>query len=284
MNYKDTIEKIKSNPVIQQLIKEHNLSEEQIENNLMIFLNIIEEQNNPNFNWKTTIEIIDNNKIIEKIIPIGENKNKIKSRNFLPLNYITNVPLNLSFAKNLKVGSDLSESDFFWVLENQNNRQKIKVALENNAILWKEKKEAKGFFIHGSFGTGKTRFLKTLANYFVNKDKVVAFINVNDLFSTLTSDFDENHKIIKIMKESEILMIDDLGSTKPSDWFEFRVLFNILNDRSSKNKLTFFSSNYTIKGLERYYKKDLENSRMLRLIDRIKHLSIEVPLDGNNLK
>ena len=84
----------------------------------------------------------------------------------------------------------------------------------------------------------------------------------------------KNQKLIQDLQEVDFLVLDDIGAEQTKDWFYNQYLFNILDYRFANNKLTCFTSNYTI---DEFHAKLLNKCQLLekdalRVIERIKAL------------
>ena len=107
----------------------------------------------------------------------------------------------------------------------------------------KEKNYAKGAYIVGDVGKGKTYFLAALANELVDNDFNVTFVYFPDLLNDLRDDFDKLNAKINELKTTEILIIDDFGVGQMTEWVRDSIIAPILNYRMSDLKPVFISSN-----------------------------------------
>ncbi|EUJ33257.1 primosomal protein DnaI [Listeria floridensis FSL S10-1187] len=93
-------------------------------------------------------------------------------------------------------------------------------------------------------------------------------------------------KKIEFAKETEILMLDDIGAEAMTAWTRDEVLGAILQFRMQEELPTFFSSNYNMKQLEAHLtftQNGMEEQlKARRIMERIRFLSKEVPLEGKN--
>src|SRR5690625_2273158 len=91
---------------------------------------------------------------------------------------------------------------------------------------------------------------------------------------------------INIFKDAEVLMLDDIGAENLSAWFRDEVLGSILQYRMMENLPVFFTSNYTMMQLEQVLatttKGDVEKVKAGRIMERIKQVSTEVQVGGEN--
>lgn len=88
----------------------------------------------------------------------------------------------------------------------------------------------------------------------------------------------------KKFNNCQILIIDDIGGEIASDWELREILFPLLNNRIEKKLTTFFTSNFSIKELTNHYLKKSDVVTVGRVIDRIRGLTQEVLLTGENLR
>lgn len=107
-----------------------------------------------------------------------------------------------------------------------------------------------GLYIYGDAGTGKTH----LAAWFItewclkNKTKDACFVNypkiIYRMHCNITNEEGyENEKIMGSLATKELLVLDDLGSEKSSEWTNDR-LYIVIDERYCRRKLTTIISNY----------------------------------------
>lgn len=291
-------EKILNHSKISKIIDKYNLNQNQIDSGLLIFLEIIEEQNKlDELDYITKIVIKDENTITSIKVPHGNLKKKLEREKYLKLSDITFFNYDLTFDKenNPNVSSLSKENKFFWSLgdDDKQNRTQIALWFKNfykTCILNPENTNYKGFYLEGPFGSGKTTFMMAFANYLIEKQKTTIFFALNDLYQNLKSKIsaypEEIIEMVYQMKHIEFLLIDDIGAEKPNEWLLFSILYPVLDYRMNANKFVAFSSNFKIQELSKYYKKQkgLDPFKINRLIDRIECLTHEVKIFGENIR
>lgn len=147
-------------------------------------------------------------------------------------------------------------------------------------------KTMKGLYLHGSFGSGKTFLLAALLNELsINKKVKTEVIYFPELLRTLKDDWDFFASKMEYLKSVDILLIDDIGAEKVTEWGRDEVLGTILQSRMNNNLCTFFTSNLTIEELERHLSltknsEDIVKSR--RIIERVKQLTEDMELVSEN--
>ena len=300
MNKFDQIKnKILENEHITKIIKNLNLNYAQIESGYDIFLKIIEEQKNPeNLEYITKVEIYDENTIMAISVPNSKLKEELKRKQFHILDEITKLNESLIFEnksdKNKKEKTKLDKNIFYWEIKNleKNDRLKALNWLAKNYIklFIKDNIYTKGIYLYGGFGVGKTYFLMTLANYSINKEKSVIFVNSSDLYDYMKKNVEKNNElnsyIIDKLKNVDVLIIDDIGNEKQSNWFLFSILYPILEFRLNEQKIVCFSSIFSLLNLKKYWlkSKELDSIKVERLIDKINSLTNQIELSGENVR
>lgn len=144
----------------------------------------------------------------------------------------------------------------------------------------------KGLYLHGSFGSGKSFLVSALLNELHEKKKAsVCMIYFPEALRTLKDDWDNFGSKIEYLKSVDILLIDDIGAEKVTEWGRDEVLGTILQARMDESLPTFFTSNLTIDELESHLSlsnrsDDLVKAR--RIIQRIKQLTNDLELISVN--
>lgn len=122
-----------------------------------------------------------------------------------------------------------------------------------------------GMFVYGPSSSGKSYPLIALCNEFVKDDKTCAFVDVKTYVETLKNSFGDNKEIIRLMdavKKVDILVLDNLGEEKQTEWVRDDVISSIIDYRSKSNALTFITSCYTLEELEKMYNVAKTNMEM----------------------
>lgn len=147
---------------------------------------------------------------------------------------------------------------------------------------------SKGLYLHGNFGTGKTFLLAALLNELKNKYGVnVEMVYVPELLRKLKENLSLVGDKLYYLERVEILLLDDIGAEKVTDWGRDEILGTILQTRMNKGMPTFFTSNLTIQELESHLSLTKDNEDLVkakRIIERIKCLTDDIELLGNNYR
>ncbi|EUJ44115.1 primosomal protein DnaI [Listeria riparia] len=146
----------------------------------------------------------------------------------------------------------------------------------------------KGLYIHGSFGTGKSFLLGAIAKDLALKGISSTLVYLPEFMREIKQSIADNSvgEKIQFAKETDILMLDDIGAESMTTWTRDEVLGAILQFRMQEELPTFFSSNYSMEQLESHLmfsnNGNEERMKARRIMERIRYLATEVELDGRN--
>ena len=141
-------------------------------------------------------------------------------------------------AKYTSIGID----ERFWKLPEFKMEDGNKKAYEATTEFIKD--PTKGLFMFGPAGTGKTHLAVMIAQELNN----TKFVKVPKLLLSLKANFDghgyENELIIDKLAKTPVLILDDLGAEKASEWVA-ETMYILIDDRYGNMKPTVFTSNYS---------------------------------------
>ncbi|ANY65193.1 AAA family ATPase [Paenibacillus sp. BIHB 4019] len=145
-----------------------------------------------------------------------------------------------------------------------------------------------GLYLAGKFGTGKTFLMCYLLHELAKADYSGVIVYMPDFVEDLKSMMHEPAKLretVEMMKETDLLIFDDIGAENLNPWARDHVLGSILNYRMNR-KPTLYTSNYELDGLERHFsftsKDGDEVYKGQRLMDRIRPYVDVIMVTGDN--
>lgn len=145
-----------------------------------------------------------------------------------------------------------------------------------------------GLYFAGDFGTGKT-FLASYMLYELAKSGFTGVIvYMPDFVEDLKSMFGDAQRLketVELLKETDLLVFDDIGAEHLNAWTRDHVLGTILNYRMNR-KPTFYTSNHNLDGLQRHLsftaREGEDEYRGQRIMDRIRPFVDVVEVAGRN--
>ena len=107
------------------------------------------------------------------------------------------------------------------------------------------KKEQRGLYIYGGFSIGITYALGCFYRELIRNNISALMVYIPDLIVDLKTSIGTNKygDIIDLLRNSEVLLIDELGAENLTKWFRDEILAPTLNFRLIENKPVFITSN-----------------------------------------
>lgn len=134
--------------------------------------------------------------------------------------------------------------------------------------------DRESLLLWGEPGNGKTHLAAAIHNELRAKGLVVVFVSMPDLLSKIKATFNRNNKeseeqILRALSICDLLIIDDLGAEKTSDWVE-ETIFKIIDNRYRRNKPILATSNMAPKELPEQIGKRA-NDRIVEMMQPIEN-------------
>ncbi|MCL1935101.1 MAG: ATP-binding protein [Defluviitaleaceae bacterium] len=147
--------------------------------------------------------------------------------------------------------------------------------------------ERNGFLILGNIGTGKTHIAVSIANYLLNKGTSVICMPAIELLDRIRDTYENGNgqtesSVLNIYKTVPLLIIDDLGKEKPTEW-KLSTLYSIINARYEKILPTIVTSNHDPKSL--VYRITPPNGDTITaeaIVDRLGEMCSIIPMTGES--
>ena len=147
--------------------------------------------------------------------------------------------------------SKMSKRNLNYKFENfevNSNNKKVYQSLKNYSEKLVNEVERKGLILVGNNGVGKTHLACSIANDLIKNGIPIIYGILINLLAELKNIYDVDNnisemEIIKLYEKVDLLIIDDLGKEKPSEW-GLEKLFTIINSRYENNLPVIITTNY----------------------------------------
>ena len=188
-----------------------------------------------------------------------------------------------------KMNKEIREASFKKIYKDDSSRLETIKYLKKFYDDYKDNKKVKGLYLYGNFGCGKTYLISALFNELAKKNIRSTIIYFPEFLRSLKASFgnidDDYEERFNEVKEAKLLLLDDIGAEKLSDWARDEVLGVILQYRMEEKLPTFFTSNLSLEELEEHLRvngssEDIIKAR--RIIERVKYLSEEMKMISVN--
>lgn len=267
-------EKVLSDVEIIKFIRDNNFTKDDVENNLEKFYQFyISKDTLLNIEHRPKL-VYENKEVNIVYIETEEYRNKVESlkiSNRVKTEFIPSRVLTYTF-ENLSM-----------------NREKGILATEIIKVCKNilSKQTTRGVYVYGPTGTGKTYLMGCIYNYFKQNGKEPAILYYPEFIRKIKSKISNNSYdfYIDLIRNEEILIIDDIGAENITEFIRDEVLGPIINHREAEKLPTFFSSNLSIDDLSELLsngRTTIDKTKALRIVERIHSLSISHFLDGEN--
>jgi DNA replication protein DnaC len=145
--------------------------------------------------------------------------------------------------------------------------------------LEKNIKSGRGLILMGPVGTGKTSAAIAVLQYGLQRDYGGMFIGMSSLLDTLFTTKEKSREewleFERRLRETTLLVIDDLGTEKPDGWVQIK-LDSIINERYNRMKPVVVTTNLDAQGLKHTYSA--------RIIDRLRQTNKVLAFPGPSLR
>lgn len=165
-----------------------------------------------------------------------------------------------------------------WTFENNDRKNaKISDAMIRYAERFPDfRKMGKGLLLYGSVGTGKTYYAACIANKLIDDGYSVVMTNFARLTNTIQGKFDGKQEFIDSLNRYSLLIIDDLGAERKSEFMQ-EMVFNIIDSRYRSGLPFIITTNLTAEEIKK--NQDIGYSR---IYDRILERCFPVAVTGDS--
>lgn len=145
----------------------------------------------------------------------------------------------------------------------------------------------KGLLLMGSVGVGKTHLAVSILKMITERGFSCLFYEFGALLKDIQDSYNPISKVseLKVLQpifDAEILVLDEIGASKPTDWVK-DTMAHIINTRYNDKKLTIFTTNYLDKrNSER--EETLEDRIGVRLRSRLFEMCKTINIEGHDFR
>ncbi|HKQ51150.1 MAG TPA: ATP-binding protein [Pyrinomonadaceae bacterium] len=145
----------------------------------------------------------------------------------------------------------------------------------------------RGLLFMGTVGVGKTHLSVAILKGLVEKGVGCLFYEFGSLLKEIQNSYNpvsqtSELKVLAPVFEAEVLVLDELGASKPTDWVR-DTMMQIINTRYNDRKLTIFTTNY-LDGRRTERDETLEDRIGVRLRSRLFEMCKTVQIEGEDYR
>jgi DNA replication protein DnaC len=145
-----------------------------------------------------------------------------------------------------------------------------------------------GLLYLGRCGIGKTHLAVSAMKELIAKGIPTLFYDFRDLLKEIQDSYNPNThtselKILSSVFEAEVLVLDELGASKPTEWVQ-ETITHIITKRYNDKKVTIFTSNYLDIPIGSSHDETLTDRVGVRLRSRLHEMCRLVPMEGDDYR
>ena len=145
----------------------------------------------------------------------------------------------------------------------------------------------RGLVFMGTVGVGKTHLSVAILRGLIEKGVPCVFYEFGSLLKEIQNSYNaisqtSEYKVLAPVFEAEVLVLDELGASKPTDWVR-DTMMQIINTRYNDRKLTIFTTNY-LDGRRSEKDETLEDRIGVRLRSRLFEMCKTVQIEGEDFR
>jgi DNA replication protein DnaC len=147
--------------------------------------------------------------------------------------------------------------------------------------------DGRGLLLMGSCGVGKTHLAVAILRELLEKGVGCLFYDFGALLKAIQRSYNPNTRtseleILAPVIDAEVLVLDELGGSKPTEWV-LDTMLQIIRERYNDRRLTIFTSNYLDESSGEGAEK-LEDRIGARLRSRLYQMCQTVVVDGDDYR
>ena len=138
------------------------------------------------------------------------------------------------------------------------------------------RKIGKGLMFYGGVGTGKTFLSSCIANALIDKSIPCLVTNFSRITNRLQSTFDGKQEYIDSLNKFSLLVIDDFGLERNTEYMN-EIVYNVIDSRYRSGKPLIVTTNLTMQELSKPDSIDKE-----RIYSRINEMCVRLEVTGKD--
>lgn len=133
-----------------------------------------------------------------------------------------------------------------------------------------------GLLLYGPVGTGKTFYAACIANALIDHGRSAKMTNFSAIINKLQESFDGRQRFLDKLNRFDLLIIDDLGIERESEYMQEQV-YNIIDARYKARRPLIVTTNISLDEI-----KNPKSVQRQRIYDRILQICHPVKIDGTS--
>ncbi|MBD0373069.1 MAG: ATP-binding protein [Pyrinomonadaceae bacterium] len=145
----------------------------------------------------------------------------------------------------------------------------------------------RGLVFMGPVGVGKTHLSVAILRTLIEKGVQCLFYEFGSLLKEIQNSYNpisqtSELKVLEPVFNAEVLVLDELGASKPTDWVR-DTMMQIINTRYNDKKMTIFTTNY-LDGRRSERDETLEDRIGVRLRSRLYEMCKTIHIEGEDYR
>ena len=166
-----------------------------------------------------------------------------------------------------------------WTFEHDNGRNPQTETARFYVESWETMQaENIGYLFWGGVGTGKSYLAACIANALMEKEVAVCMTNFATILNDLAASFDGRNEYISRLCSFPLLIIDDFGMERGTE-YGLEQVYNVIDSRYRSRKPLIVTTNLTLEELQHP-----EDTAHARIYDRLLEMCSPLCFTGENLR
>lgn len=163
-----------------------------------------------------------------------------------------------------------------WTFDNAEDTDRLEVGKRYVENFRDFKRDGMGLLLYGSVGTGKTFLSACISNALIDKGYRVFMTDFTSLTNKIQGMYDDKQEYIDSLNRFDLLIIDDLGVERKTEYMQENV-YNVINTRYKSGLPMIITTNLTAEEL-----KKPQDIAYQRIYDRILERCHPVKVEGSS--